>query len=109
MTMVENPCLSPLFEEMEERIIQALHRVWDMIGGDVLTCIAEEQRYEGKSTGKYNAELPGNHVAEIVGDADHMRTYGDDDKAVEFYYSLSWDQRSALRKKAFPSKFKYCW
>jgi hypothetical protein len=105
--MVENPCLAPLFEEMEERIIRALHHVWDMIGGDVLTSIAEEQRLLGIS--KYNAELPGNHVAEIVGDADHMRTHGDDDEAVEFYYSLSWDQRSALRKKAFPSKFKYCW
>lgn len=83
--------LSP---EMEQRIIRAANRTFQVIGGDLLNLV---QEMGGGSIKQIE-------VIEAVFDADRMKMYGGDDEAYLATKDMSWDELVKLGKKAFPYK-----
>lgn len=91
-------------EEMDQRACQAMNRTWDVIGFDLLV---------NEETGKtdYSKTLPRKHVIELVLDADHMSTYGDDFEAANYTIWVSRYKPThykRLTKRAFPYA-RYGW
>ena len=64
-------------KEMKERMERMASRTWDQIGGDVLNAV-----------GGTEATMPKDEVMEVVCDADHMMTFGDDKEAYEAWKAL---------------------
>jgi hypothetical protein len=80
--------LKEVDKDMQDRIIDMMSRTWDVIGSDVLQC------NDGK-------DMPRSHVIEVVLDADHCGTYGDDKEAYQVLKQLSYKDMIALGQKAF--------
>jgi len=78
---------------MEDRIIRAMVNTWDAIGAD---CLIDDM---GNRDPK--AELPKDHVIEIVLDASHMEMYGRDGEAVEELRKMPYEKMIEIGKKAF--------
>jgi hypothetical protein len=91
-------------EKMDKRLMQAACRTWDVIGGD---CLVNNMGEPDESM-----TLPRSHVIEIVGDADYMLMYGDDNEAYAYFIYLRESNQSKHRdkimKQAFPCK-RYGW
>ncbi|MBU1173177.1 MAG: hypothetical protein KKD44_26735 [Proteobacteria bacterium] len=88
-------------KEIKKRVIRALNRTWDIIGGDVLRLLEENDE---------NPVLPRSHVAEIVTDADHDLMHGGDEEAIKEFHKLKYNGKAwnAIIKEAFPYK-RYEW
>jgi hypothetical protein len=86
-------------DDMMERIERMAIRTWGAIAYDVLDMIAydtERRNYASQA-----------EVVEMVGDADRMQMFGDDQEAYNFTRQLSWDDMKKILKKVFPSKRYY--
>ena len=86
--------------KMQERIMQAMNRVWVSIAPD---CLVDEGGNPDES-----ATMDAESVAEIVCDADRLTTLGNDEDAAKFYYALDWNDRKTIQQKAFPFR-TYGW
>jgi len=80
--------------KMEDRVVRALARTWEVIGMDFLDLIAE---YDNKSYADKD------DVIEAVTDADRLHYQGDDEEAAKYFYSLQYGspERQRLLDKAF--------
>lgn len=87
--------------DMEPRTIDAMHRVWQMIGDDFLV------GDDGKPD--YKMVVKATLVREVVCDADRLKMYGDDDEASKWFYSLPRKEQQKIEKKAFPPGRNYGW
>lgn len=86
--------------EMQERIERMAYRTWEVIGNDVLTCLAEQNLPE---------IMTKDEVIESVCDASYMLTHGGDKEAYGHWNALpSYDAKMAAVKPAFPYK-TYGW
>lgn len=86
--------------EMKKRIEQMAYQTWQVIGGDILTCLAEQGLPE---------VMTKNEVIEAVCDADYMRMHGGDKEAYEYWKKLpGYKERMEAVKGAFPYK-TYGW
>ena len=86
--------------EMKDRIENMARRTWEVIGGDVLTCLAEQELPEVMSREEVN---------EAVCDASYMNTHGNDPEAYVFWNNLStYDAKMEAVAGAFPFK-TYGW
>jgi len=87
-------------EKMEQRIVRAMLRTWDEIGGDTLTMLEEADE---------PAVLPKDEVIELVIDAGRLRVFGGDDEAADELYNLpSYEEKVEIGRKAFTFE-KYGW
>jgi len=85
---------------MKERIEKMALRTWDIIGGDILTCLEEA----GKS-----AVMKRNEVIEMVCDSGYMQMYGQDKEAYDYWNKLpNWEAKMDAVKDAFLFK-TYGW
>ena len=85
---------------MKERIEYMAARTWDVIGGDILTCLGEQGLPE---------VMPRNDVIESVCDASYMKTYGGDQEAYDFWNNLpSYDDKMDAVRGAFTFE-RYGW
>lgn len=82
--------------EMQKRIEDMAYTTWQAIGGDILDALGGE---------KNHPRIRRSEVVEIVCDADHMKTYGEDEEAYKFWSELPWGQRSSCIRKAFPCQW----
>lgn len=86
--------------DMKDRIERMAYRTWEVIGGDILTCLAEQNLPEVMSQ---------DEVIEAVCDASYMLTHGDDKEAYTFWNNLpTYDAKMEAVKGAFPYK-SYGW
>ena len=86
--------------KMKERIERMAYRTWETIGGDVLSCLAEQGIPE---------VITRDEVIETVCDASYMKTHGDDPEAYKYWSNLpTYDAKMEAVKGAFPHK-KYGW
>lgn len=85
--------------EMKKRITIMASKTWNAIGGDILRSLEEMGE---------DAVMPKDHVIEVVCDADHMKMYGQDKEAYEFWKSLSFDEKEKAVAEAFPHE-TYGW
>lgn len=76
-------------EEMKKRIHAMAKRTWDIIGDDIL---------EGNGF----RDIPGKEVAEVVCDADYMKTYGNDPEAYNEWKKLYYTKQTEIIEEAFP-------
>lgn len=89
-------------KEMDKRLQALANHTWDMIGGDVLTCLSD--------CGEYPLMKQAD-VIDVVCDADHMLLHGDDLDAYSYFLFLSEkhpNHRKKVMKEAFPYK-QYGW
>ena len=91
--------MSEAKKEIHVRIKRALQRTWDVIGSDMLTSLQEAGQAE---------EMTRDHVIEVVCDADHLESHGDDRKIVDVFRELVDVDRLAICKLAFPFE-SYSW
>lgn len=85
---------------MKDRIERMATRTWEVIGGDILTCLAEQGLPE--VVGK-------DEVIECVCDASYMKTHGGDEEAYTFWNNLpTYDAKMEAVRGAFPYS-KYGW
>ena len=77
---------------MEQRVMRMAHRTWDIIGSDVL----EMNMFK---------DMSGKDVAEIVADADYMKTNGGDKEAYEWFQKQTREIQKDLMQKAFPHRW----
>jgi hypothetical protein len=83
-------------KKMEQRILIAMQRTWDVIGCDTLTMLEEAGE---------PAVLSKDEVIELVIDADRLREFGEDKEATDTLYNLpSYKQKVEIGRKAFPFK-----
>jgi len=81
-------------EEMKERIERMAESTWQSIGGDILSALEEAGE---------EAEMPRDHVIEVVCDADHMLTFGRDKEAYAVWKELpTYEEKIAAVEGAFP-------
>lgn len=76
-----------LTNEMEKRICEALRRVWDYTGDDILG-------------GDERTSVSRDIVFEVC--ADRLEPFGHDQKAAEVFYALSRKEQQAIKHRAFP-------
>ncbi len=89
-------------EEMDERLARLANDTWDIIGGDVLNACEDCGQ---------KAIMSRNNVIEVVCDADHMQTNGNDPDAYAYYLYLrdkNPKHRNKVMKEAFPFA-RYGW
>jgi hypothetical protein len=79
---------------MEQRILRALRRTWEVIAHDIF-----QARVECGEKNPYNVRRC--EVVEVVLDADHARTYGEDNEAMELLYKMPYEAMKRLAAKAF--------
>jgi hypothetical protein len=99
----KNKDLFELSDEMDERAKRAVNRTWDTIGGD---CLVNDEGVPDESV-----SIPKSHMLELVMDANHMETYGDDNEACAYVIWMKWQRPTHYKKfvkKAFPFA-KYGW
>jgi predicted aconitase len=88
-------------KELDKRLKKAAYQTWMNIGEDILASV---QQFDGRT------EMKRTDVIEVVSDADHMLTHGNDDEAYAYFLYLNSDHREHLdkiMKEAFPFKY-YC-
>jgi len=87
-------------EKMQKRIEEMAYRTWEVIGGDVLTVLAEQGLPE---------VMTRDEVIESVCDAGYMKTHGRDEVAYAFWNQLpTYQEKMDAVKPAFPYE-KYGW
>lgn len=85
---------------MKERIERMAYKTWDVIGGDILTCLGEQGLPE---------VMPKDDVIESVCDAGYMKIHGGDEEAYEVWNKLpSYDDKMNAVRGAFIYR-RYGW
>ena len=80
--------------QMKDRIERMAYQTWETIGGDILTCMAEQELPE---------VMTKDQVIEAVCDASYMKTHGHDIEAYDFWNNLpTYDTKMEAVKDAFP-------
>jgi hypothetical protein len=79
-------------EDMVKRIHHMANATYQVIGSDLQACRAEMG--EG-------GDMTREEVVEVVCDADHMETNGDDREAYEFWLGLSYEQAHEVVTEGF--------
>jgi hypothetical protein len=90
-------------DEMDERAKHAVNRTWDTIGSD---CLVDDEGKQDESV-----SIKRNDMLELVMDANHMESYGDDNEACAYIVWLKWNRPTYWKKfvkKAFPYE-RYGW
>lgn len=75
---------------MEERIVKAIRKTWNMIAPDLLNI---------------TGELSQQDALEAL--ADYLTMYGDDKEAVKVFFDLSMEEQARVGKIAMPAS-EYC-
>ena len=88
--------LAKIPEDMQKRIMRMLNATWGTIAYAIFQCMRE---CEDK-----RQSIPASEVIEVTTDVDYPRMHGGDKEAADAFYSLSYDDRDVIAKKAFPLK-----
>ncbi len=91
-----------LSEAGKKEFQQAVNHVWQIIGGDLISCIADSEEKDINSV-----RVPRDVVIESCLDADYLTTYNPklSQEVKDFYKSDNYNEMIELAKEVFSFKF----